>query len=149
NRVQHVRQGEIGNELSAAGQQEMILAARDRAADEGRFFGIVHSRRVISGVTRYRLASRRCLRASFLLVPLPPSENPVSHTPGGCAPPSRPFRFRPPPPRRGPWPCRASSPRRGRRRLNRSSARPSPRPWRQAVRPWTSLPRGSSSRASR
>jgi hypothetical protein len=52
NRVQRVRQSEIGNELSAAGQQAMILAARDRAADEGRFVGIAHSRRVISGVTR-------------------------------------------------------------------------------------------------
>src|SRR5262249_58366395 len=67
NGVQHVRQVEIGDELSAAGQQAAILAARHGAADERRFVGIVHSRKVISGVTRYRLASRRCLRASFLL----------------------------------------------------------------------------------
>ena len=33
-RVQHVRQIEIGDELSAAGQQSTILAARQRAADE-------------------------------------------------------------------------------------------------------------------
>ena len=39
NRVKRVRQSEIGNELSAAGQQAMIFAARDRAADERRFFG--------------------------------------------------------------------------------------------------------------
>jgi hypothetical protein len=48
NRVQHVRQSEIGNELSAAGQQAMILAAWYGAADEGRFIGIVHSRSIIS-----------------------------------------------------------------------------------------------------
>ena len=33
-RVQHVRQIEIGDELSAAGQQSMILAARHRTADK-------------------------------------------------------------------------------------------------------------------
>jgi len=46
-----VRQSEIGNELSAAGQQAMILAARHGAADEGRFPKVVHSRKVISGGT--------------------------------------------------------------------------------------------------
>jgi len=51
NRVQHVRQIEIGNELSAAGQQAVILAARHGAADEGRFPKVVHLRKVISGGT--------------------------------------------------------------------------------------------------
>src|SRR5215467_15439502 len=69
NRVQHVRQVEISDELSAAGQQAVILAARHGAADERRFVGIAHLRKVISGVTRYRLASRRDLRASFLIAP--------------------------------------------------------------------------------
>ena len=38
-RVQHVRQLEIGDELPAAGQQPLILAAQDGAADEGRLLG--------------------------------------------------------------------------------------------------------------
>ena len=42
-RVQHARQLEIGDELSAAGQQAVILAAQDGAADEGRIAGIVHA----------------------------------------------------------------------------------------------------------
>ena len=75
-RVQHMRQVEIGDELSAAGQQAAILAARHGAADERRFVGIVHSRKVISGVTRYRLASRRCLRASFLIAPFAAKKDP-------------------------------------------------------------------------
>src|SRR4029450_3701334 len=43
-RVQHVRQIEIGYELSSTGQQAMILATRQRAADENAFGGIVHGR---------------------------------------------------------------------------------------------------------
>ncbi len=42
-RVQHARQREIGDELPATGQQAMILAARDRTADEGGLAGIVHA----------------------------------------------------------------------------------------------------------
>jgi hypothetical protein len=46
-RVQHVRQIEIGYELSSTGQQAMILATRQRAADENAFVGIVHARRIV------------------------------------------------------------------------------------------------------
>jgi hypothetical protein len=41
--VQHPRQREIGDELPAAGQQAVILAAQDRAADKGGLAGIVHA----------------------------------------------------------------------------------------------------------
>jgi hypothetical protein len=46
-RVQHVRQIEIGDELSAAGEQAMILAARQRAADERGSVGRVHLRKTV------------------------------------------------------------------------------------------------------
>ena len=41
-RVQHVRQRKIGDELAAPGQQPLILAAQDGAADEGSLAGIAH-----------------------------------------------------------------------------------------------------------
>ena len=41
-RMQHARQLEVGDELSASRQQAPILAARDGAADKGRGLRIVH-----------------------------------------------------------------------------------------------------------
>jgi hypothetical protein len=41
-RVRHVRQVEIANELAAAGQQPAILAARKRAPDKRRLRSGVH-----------------------------------------------------------------------------------------------------------
>src|SRR5262245_24725707 len=43
-RMQHVRQDEVGDELAAAGQQALVLAAQDGAADEGCLVGCVHAR---------------------------------------------------------------------------------------------------------
>jgi hypothetical protein len=42
-RVQHVRQIEIGNEMPAAGEQAAILAAQERAPDEGSLARFVHA----------------------------------------------------------------------------------------------------------
>ena len=46
-RMQHARQLEIGDEVPAAGQQPMILAAQDGATDERRFLTIVHAGNVM------------------------------------------------------------------------------------------------------
>jgi hypothetical protein len=46
-RVQHVRQIEIGDELSAAGEQAVILATRQRAADKQGSVGRVHLRKTV------------------------------------------------------------------------------------------------------
>src|SRR5262245_7545202 len=72
NAVQHVRQSEIGNELSAAGQQAMILAAWYGAADERHFVGIVHSRRVISARSaRFSISPLLPASAAFAAEPEP------------------------------------------------------------------------------
>jgi hypothetical protein len=54
--VQHVRQIEVGNELSPTGQQAMILATRHRAADESASVGIVHARRIMPVIAGRRSA---------------------------------------------------------------------------------------------
>ncbi len=57
-RVQHVRQIEVGNELSLTGQQAMVLATRQRAADERAFVGIVHARRIVPVIPGCRSAGK-------------------------------------------------------------------------------------------